>query len=120
MASSDEANGSAGVLVPADRQTDPVAGKTIAEILGEIVWLMTQDAAGREMKVSEIERLVMPAILERRFHIRYTQVPDMTRRGAVTLQPVMVEILAAQEVGAGSSHAPGAITTFTLSRKTHQ
>lgn len=74
------------------RPVDPVAGKTVAEILGEIVWLMTQDPAGREMKVAEIEALVMPAILARRFHIKYAQVPDMRRPGATTLQPVEVRI----------------------------
>ena len=72
--------------------TDPVAGKTVAEILGEIVWLMTQDPAGREMKVSEIESLVMPAILAKLFHIKYAQVPDMRRPGATTLQPVEASI----------------------------
>lgn len=75
------------------RPVDPVAGKTVAEILGEIVWLMTQDPAGREMKVAEIEALVMPAILAKRFHIKYAQVPDMRRPGATTLQPVEVSIL---------------------------
>lgn len=74
------------------KHVDPVAGKTVAEILGEIVWLMTQDPAGREMKVVEIEALVMPAILARRFHIKYAQVPDMRRPGATVLQPVEVKI----------------------------
>ncbi|MFT3688818.1 toxin-activating lysine-acyltransferase [Paenirhodobacter sp.] len=60
---------------------NPVGEKTVAEILGEITWLMTQDPAGREMKVAEIEALVMPAILARRFHIKYAQVPDMRRWG---------------------------------------
>ena len=50
---------------------DPVAGKTVAEILGEIVWLMTQDSAARDLPIRDIERLVMPAILLRRFHIEY-------------------------------------------------
>lgn len=74
---------------------DPVAGKTVAEILGEIVWLMTQDPAGREMKVAEIEQLVMPAILQKRFHIKYAQVPDMRRPGMTTVQPISVEIFKA-------------------------
>jgi hypothetical protein len=80
---------------PADKAPDaidPVAGKTVAEILGEIVWLMTQDPAGREMKVSEIESLVMPAILQKRFHIKYAQVPDVRRTGAPKLQPVLALI----------------------------
>jgi hypothetical protein len=84
---------STDVKAQAGTQTvDPVAGKTVAEILGEIVWLMTQDPAGREMKVAEIEALVMPAILAKRFHIQYVQVPDMRRPGATALQPVSVEI----------------------------
>ncbi len=78
-------------------EADPVAGKTIAEILGEITWLMTQDPEGKEMKVSEIERLVMPAILQKRFHIKYAQVPDMRQPGVTTLQPVSVEIRSAAD-----------------------
>ena len=90
----DVPQGADGVGV-GSRPVDPVAGKTVAEILGEIVWLMTQDQTGREMKVAEIETLVMPAILSRRFYIKYAQVPDMRRPGATTLQPVEVEIVGA-------------------------
>lgn len=50
---------------------DPVAGKTVAEILGEIVWLRTQDPTARDLPIREIERLVIPAILLKRFHIEY-------------------------------------------------
>ncbi|MFT3690912.1 toxin-activating lysine-acyltransferase [Paenirhodobacter sp.] len=75
---------------------NPVGGKTVAEILGEITWLMTQDPVGREMKVTEIEALVMPAILARRFHIKHAQVPDIRRPGATTLQPVEVRIFEKQ------------------------
>lgn len=74
---------------------DPVAGKTVAEILGEIVWLMTQDPVGKEMKVSEIERLVMPAIMQRRFHIKYAKVPHARQQGAEALQPITADILSA-------------------------
>ena len=84
---------------------DPVAGKTVAEILGEIVWLMTQDPAGREMKVSDIEQLIMPAILQRRFHIKYANVPVFRRLGETTLQPAYVEILeVGKTVAEGSDH----------------
>lgn len=96
------------------RPVDPVAGKTVAEILGEIVWLMTQDPAGRKMKVAEIEALVMPAILAKRFHIKYAQVPDMRRAGATTLQPISVDIFAAPELRASSDHVPEPIVTFAL------
>lgn len=95
----------AGDVDAGSRPVDPVAGKTVAEILGEIVWLMTQDPAGREMKVAEIEALVMPAILAKRFHIKYAKVPDMRRPGATTLQPVEVGIYAAFNNGA-DPHEP--------------
>ena len=72
--------------------TDPVAGKTVAEILGEIVWLMTQDPCGRDAKISEIEQLIMPAILERRFHIRYLRTRPADGKGD-QLQPISVDIL---------------------------
>lgn len=75
-----------------NRTVDPVAGKTVAEILGEIVWLMTQDPKGREMKVADVEALVMPAILQRRFHLKYAQMPDMRSIGSMALQPVEVSI----------------------------
>lgn len=96
------------------RPVDPVAGKTVAEILGEIVWLMTQDPAGREMKVTEIESLVMPAILARRFHIKYAQVPDMRRPGATTLQPVSVDIYALPHPRDNPASQPNAVAKFAL------
>lgn len=108
---------------PADKAPDaidPVAGKTVAEILGEIVWLMTQDPAGRELKVSEIEALVMPAILAKRFHIKYAKVPDLRQPGATTLQPVSVNIFAAQKYGGSSDQALRPIATFALQREKKQ
>ena len=102
---------------PADKipaAIDPVVGKTVAEILGEIVWLMTQDPAGREMKVAEIEALVMPAILARRFHIKYAQVPDMRRPGATTLQPVAVDIHSMQKSSGRVGPEPEVVARFAL------
>lgn len=93
-------------------RVDPVAGKTVAEILGEIVWLMTQDLAGREMKVAEIEALVMPAILQKRFHIKYAQVPDMRRPGPIKLQPILVEIYGSPQTG-----TPASLACFSVERK---
>ncbi|GAA6203132.1 toxin-activating lysine-acyltransferase [Aquicoccus sp. SU-CL01552] len=88
---------------PPPSKPDPVAGKTVAEILGEITWLMTQDPEGKEMRISEIERLVMPAILQKRFHIKYAQVPDVRQPGVTALQPVSVEIKSAADT-ARSGH----------------
>lgn len=44
---------------------DPVLGKSVAEVFGEIVWLMTQDKTGRGYTIADLEHLVMPAILLR-------------------------------------------------------
>lgn len=111
----DVANGSLKQGQPA-KTVDPVAGKTVAEILGEIVWLMTQDPTGREMKVGEIEGLVMPAILQKRFHIKYAQVPDMGRPGAMTLQPVEVEIYAPSLQTVSSGPTPAVLAVYSVRR----
>jgi hemolysin-activating ACP:hemolysin acyltransferase len=55
---------------------DPVAGKSVAEVFGEIVWLMTQDKGARELSIKDLEHLVMPAILLRQFHIQYAAAPS--------------------------------------------
>lgn len=105
MASEGDLPKGAGGVEAGPKPVDPVAGKTVAEILGEIVWLMTQDPAGREMKVAEIEALVMPAILAKRFHIKYAQVADMRRPGATTLQPVEVGIFTTSAASNNQSQA---------------
>ncbi|ORE98482.1 toxin-activating lysine-acyltransferase [Aurantimonas sp. 22II-16-19i] len=40
-------------------------------MLGEIVWLMSQDKVERHRPISDLERQVMPAILYREFRIFY-------------------------------------------------
>ncbi len=114
MASEGDVPQGAGGVEAGSRPVDPVAGKTVAEILGELVWLMTQDPAGREMKVSEIEALVMPAILARRFHIKYAQVPDMRQPGATTLQPVSVDIYALPHPRDNPASQPNTVAKFAL------
>lgn len=47
------------------------ADKTVATILGEIVWLMSQSAEFKQCLISDLEWLVMPAILLRQFRIYY-------------------------------------------------
>ncbi|EAQ03517.1 hypothetical protein OB2597_02817 [Pseudooceanicola batsensis HTCC2597] len=86
----------------------------MAEILGEIVWLMTEDPAGRETNVSEIESLVMPAILARRFHIKYAQVPDMRRPGATTLQPVAVRVFEKRMPEAAGQPYPVVLAEYSV------
>lgn len=47
--------------------------KTIAAVLGEIVWLMSQSAEFKQYLISDLEWLVMPPILLRQFRLFYHQ-----------------------------------------------
>ncbi|MGO4287613.1 toxin-activating lysine-acyltransferase, partial [Bosea sp. TAB14] len=51
----------------------PGSDKTIAAILGEIVWLMSQSAEFKQYLISDLEWLVMPPILLRQFRLFYTE-----------------------------------------------
>jgi cytolysin-activating lysine-acyltransferase len=60
---------------------DPITGhargqtgspsKTVAQVLGEITWLMTQSPRHKAMPLGDLEWLLMPAILLRQFRIFY-------------------------------------------------
>jgi cytolysin-activating lysine-acyltransferase len=49
-------------------QTPP---KTVAQVLGEITWLMTQSPRHKSIPLGDLEWLLMPAILLRQFRIFY-------------------------------------------------
>ena len=72
------------------------APKTVAQVMGEITWLMTQSPRHKAIPLGDLEWLVMPAILLRQFRIFY--------KGE---QPVgvalwaMVDKLAAKRIDAG-------------------
>jgi cytolysin-activating lysine-acyltransferase len=58
----------------ADGQTQPQTeppSKTVAQVLGEIAWLMTQSPRHKVIPFGDLEWLVMPAILLRQFRIFY-------------------------------------------------
>lgn len=98
---------------------NPVAGKTVAEILGEIVWLMTQDASARDLPLREVERRLMPAILLRQFHIQYVKaVGQSGPNGKPQLQPVQAELWAmcSDDVAARLDEDPGAALTLADGR----
>jgi cytolysin-activating lysine-acyltransferase len=46
--------------------------KTVAQVLGEITWLMTQSPRHKAMPLGDLEWLLMPAILLRQFRIFYS------------------------------------------------
>jgi cytolysin-activating lysine-acyltransferase len=58
------------IAAPARRQTAPPS-KTVAQVLGEIAWLMTQSPRHKTMSLGDLEWLVMPALLLRQFRIFY-------------------------------------------------
>jgi cytolysin-activating lysine-acyltransferase len=45
--------------------------KTVAQVLGEIAWLMTQSPRHKAMALGDLEWLVMPALLLRQFRMFY-------------------------------------------------
>lgn len=47
------------------------APKTVAQVLGEITWLMTQSPRHKSIPLGDLEWLVMPAILLKQFRIFY-------------------------------------------------
>jgi cytolysin-activating lysine-acyltransferase len=56
--------------IPADAQAEPPP-KTVAQVLGEIAWLMTQSPRHKAIPIGDLEWLLMPAILLRQFRIFY-------------------------------------------------
>ena len=60
--------GSTGQGKPGDPAN---ADKTIAAVLGEIVWLMSQSPEFKQYLISDLEWLVMPPILLRQFKLFY-------------------------------------------------
>ena len=87
---------------PTSEVIDPVDGKSVAEVLGEIVWLMTQDKDARDLSIKDLEWLVMPPILLRQFHISYASIisgerteNQASKSDAISkLQPISVEFFA--------------------------
>ena len=55
---------------PAGVQTAP-APKTVAQMLGEIVWLMSQSPIHKQLFIGDLEWFAMPAILLEQFRIFY-------------------------------------------------
>src|SRR4051812_2681749 len=60
----------AGATTSGQAQAAPPP-KTVAQVLGEIVWLMTQSPRHKQVALGDLEWLVMPAILLRQFRIFY-------------------------------------------------
>jgi cytolysin-activating lysine-acyltransferase len=61
----------AGEGAPASPGPVSAADKTVAAVLGEIVWLMSQSAEFKQYLVADLEWLAMPPILLRQFRLFY-------------------------------------------------
>jgi cytolysin-activating lysine-acyltransferase len=69
LAASGPNNGRGEKSVATAAQAQPA--KTVAQVLGEITWLMTQNPRHKTIALGDLEWLVMPAILLRQFRIFY-------------------------------------------------
>ena len=77
------ANGASAAAAPASVQgaqpssaqagesSRKMPGKTAAQVLGEIVWILVQSPRHKPLSLSDLEWLVMPAILLKQFRIFY-------------------------------------------------
>lgn len=54
-------------------QQDQAGQRTVAQVLGEILWLFTQSPVHRSLFVSDFEWAVMPAVLHEQFRLYYAQ-----------------------------------------------
>jgi cytolysin-activating lysine-acyltransferase len=72
--------------------------KTVAQVLGEITWLLTQSQIHKTMFLSDLEWFVMPAILTEQFRI--WNGPEGTPAAFVTYAFVSPETDARLEAGA--------------------
>ena len=62
--------------------------KTVAEALGQIVWLLTQSPVHRELKLRDLEWSIMPAVLTEQFRIfRFGPLPGADAPDSATLVP---------------------------------
>jgi cytolysin-activating lysine-acyltransferase len=57
------------------QQTIPFQPKTVSQVLGEIVWLLTQSPLHKQMFLTDLEWFVMPAILLEQFRLFYGPAP---------------------------------------------
>lgn len=67
----DRAGAAAEAAGPAGPAPDLTAGKSVAQVFGEIVWLMTQDAELKQRTLADLEWLVMPPVLLKQFRMFY-------------------------------------------------
>jgi len=72
---------------PTTSAAPPGAARTVAEALGQIVWLLSQSAAHRALPIKALEWSFMPAILTEQFRIfRFGPLPGLKDLDLQSLQ----------------------------------
>ena len=54
----------------------PTGPKTVSQVLGELVWLMTQSQTHKQLFLGDLEWFAMPAILLEQFRLFYGPTPE--------------------------------------------
>jgi len=54
---------------PQSASTAPAGGKTVSQVLGEIVWLMSQSPIHKQLFIGDLEWFCMPPVLLEQFRI---------------------------------------------------
>jgi cytolysin-activating lysine-acyltransferase len=70
--------------------------RTIAQVMGEIAWLLTQAAHYKHLTLADLEWAVMPAILLNQFHIFYKERQPIAAVIWATLSPENEKTFTAQ------------------------
>ncbi|MFZ4604150.1 MAG: toxin-activating lysine-acyltransferase [Caulobacterales bacterium] len=65
-----------------DPQSVPFQPKTVAQILGEVTWLLTQSPIHKQLFIGDLEWFAMPAILLEQFRVFYGPIPPNAPPGA--------------------------------------
>jgi cytolysin-activating lysine-acyltransferase len=67
----------------------PGTPRTVAEALGQVVWLLSQSPLHRELKIKDLEWSFMPALLHEQFRLfRYGPLPGMEQIDPQTFAPL--------------------------------
>jgi cytolysin-activating lysine-acyltransferase len=69
-----------------DRSPPPGVPRTVAEALGQVVWLLSQSPLHRELRIKDLEWSFMPAIVHEQFRIfRFGPLPGSEKLDPATL-----------------------------------
>jgi cytolysin-activating lysine-acyltransferase len=85
-------------------QTEAPAGapRTVAEALGQVVWVLSQSPTHRELPIKDLEWSVMPAIVTEQFRIfRFGPLPGLDRSAVEKLAPTGMALGAIEQLPLG-------------------